>query len=96
MADGPLHPDGVLGPLLLFDVVAPRVTLIELHGEQSRGVGIMGSPEIQPRSCDRQLTPGQGSSLGGMEVTDGPGLSDGPVLLGDMRAWLPGAFSAIL
>lgn len=23
-------------------------------------MGIMGSPEIQPRSCDRQLTPGVG------------------------------------
>ena len=36
--------------------------MIELHGEQSMCVGIMGSLEMHPRSCDRQLTPGQGSS----------------------------------
>ena len=41
---------------------APRVTMIELLRDKSRGVGIMGSPEIQARICDRQLTPGQGSS----------------------------------
>ena len=43
---------------------APRVTLIELLRDQSRGVGIMGSLEIQPRSCDRQLRPGQAAAEG--------------------------------
>ena len=43
---------------------APRVTMIELLRDQSRGVGIMGSLEIQPRSCDRQLTPGQAAAEG--------------------------------
>ena len=36
--------------------------MIELLRDQSRGVGIMGSLEIQPRNCDRQLRPGQASS----------------------------------
>ena len=65
MADGPPHPDGLLGPLLLFDVVAPRVMVIELHGEKSMCVGIMGSLEMHPRSCDRQLTLGPGQQLRG-------------------------------
>ena len=69
------------------------MTLIELHGEQRRGVGIMGSPEIQPRCCDRQLTPGQGSSCGGIEVTDGPGLSDsGPCASRGHEGRAPGSF----
>ena len=43
---------------------APRVTMIELLRDQSRGVGIMGSLEIQPRNCDRQLTPGLAAAEG--------------------------------
>ena len=41
---------------------APRVMLIELHREQSRGMKSMESQEIQPRSCDRLATSGQGYS----------------------------------
>ena len=76
---------------------APRVTLIEPHREQNRGMRSVESQEIQPRSCDGPVTAGQGRSWGEIEVTDSPGgVTLCLVLFNDMSAGLLGAFSGIL
>ena len=76
---------------------APRVMLIELHREQSRGMRSVESQEIQPRSCARPMTSGQGCSCREIEVTDNPGgVTLCLVLFNDMSAGLLEAFPGIL
>ena len=54
----------LLHTFLLLDAWAPRVMLIELHREQSRGMRSVESQEIQPRSCDGPATSDRAAAKG--------------------------------